>query len=167
MSVTPVAAVVVILGVAACAGIGFSCGPAPSPSSSLIWLNPTGSPFPVSHTFVSCAESGKNTAKLALAASNLGPGDGCTFSARLANVGDKALSITETMQESTPHGAPSFSSCFSFAVSSGPPSGTISAGGSYPYTFTIQMLSSATAHCLGVVGKVTLTFTGTVCGRSH
>jgi hypothetical protein len=163
MNVVPVAAVVIVLSVAACAGVGFACGPGPT-HSSLVWINPSGSRTPAPHTFITCSESGGNTANLALAAGNLGPGDGCVFGAKLANVGDKTLTITERVQKSTPHGAPPFSSCFSFSVSPGPSSGTIRAGSSYAYTFTIQMLTSATGICQGVTGKVVLTFTGTVCG---
>jgi len=167
MNLVAVAAVVIVLGVATGAGVGFSCGPGPT-HSVLVWLNPTGSRTPAAHTFITCAESGGNTANLALAAGKLGPGDGCAFGAKLANEGDQTLTILETMVTSTPHGSPPFSSCFGFSVSPGPATGTIHAGSSYPYTFTIQMLTSATASCLGVTGKVTLTFTGTVCGdRDH
>jgi hypothetical protein len=159
MRLASIGAVVAVLGLAAIAGVGFSgCGG--TSSAQLVWLHPTGSPVPAAHTFVRCTESGKNTPHLDLAATNLGPGDGCLFTASLANVGNRPLEITVATTESTPIGDPSFSTCFGYTLSSGPPSGKISGGGSYPYTVTIEMLGSAPSYCASVVGTVHTTFTG-------
>lgn len=159
MNLVGIVAIVAVLGVAGGAGVGFACGPPPTPVS-LVWLHPTGSAVPATHTWIGCSESGQNTAKLGLSARNLGPGDGCSFSAQLHNAGNDWLSISVVMLESTARGNPPFSSCFGFSLSSGPTNGKIAGGGSYPYTFVIELLSTSTASCRGAVGTVSLTFTG-------
>lgn len=160
MRLSSIAALVAVLGVATSAGIGFSCSGAPV-SAQLIWVNPTGTAFPAAHSYIRCSESGKNTANLALTASGLGPGDGCLFTATLANVGNQPLAISVVITESAPKGDPTFSTCFSFVLSGGPPSGSIPGGGGAPYTFTIGVLASAPSLCGGAVGIVQATFTGT------
>ena len=159
MRLTSLAAIVVVLGLAASAGIGFSdCGG--KTYSELIWINPSGTAFPASHTNIYCAEAGKNTPNLALTASDLGPGDGCLFGATLANIGNTPLSITVVQTESTPRGYPTFSTCFSFSYAGGPPSGRIPGGGGAPYTFTIEVLPSASSACARAVATVQMTFSG-------
>jgi len=160
MTLASVAAITVVLAVAGCAGVAFACCCGGS-SASLVWLNPSGSAFPVTHPGIGCAESGGNTAKLDLSATHLGPGDGCQFAAKLHNTGNQWLRISVVTKESTPRGAPAFSSCFGFTLSSGPSNGKIAGGASYPYTFTVELLSSATSACENVVGTVSVTFTGT------
>jgi hypothetical protein len=159
MRVGSVGAVSVVLVVVACAGVGFSCGG--HSTISLVWLNPTGTPVPAAHTFIRCSEFGQHTARLALSASNLGPGDGCQFAASLANLGDRSLKIFSVVEEWTPKGSPGFASCFSFSLSSGPPWEKLAAGGSYRYSFTLELLASATVACEKVVGLVDIEFTGT------
>ena len=152
-------AVVVVLGIATCAGVGFSdCGN--QGNQGLIWINPTGAAAPASHTYIRCSESGANTPNLALSAVHLLPGDSCEFGASLANVGNQPLRITVSMTESTPHGDPTFATCFSFSLSAGPASGQIAGGGSFPYAFTVQVLSTAPAVCGTATGTVSITFSG-------
>lgn len=173
MRTAVLAAAVAVLGIAAWAGIGYACGGGGGgggggSSASLVWIDPGGAGVPATHTFIACSESGGNTPNLALGASDLGPGDGCQFTASLANVGSEGLKIQQSAaQESTPHGAPAFSSCFSFTVTSGPGAGMIPGGGSVPYTFLVQLLSSATSACEKVVGTVVLTFTGSQACSNH
>lgn len=157
---------VVVLGVATWAGVAFACGPSPT-TPSLVWLHPTGTVAPASHVYVGCGETGANTATLGLTASNLGPGDACDFAATLDNNGQQGLTITTSLVESTPVGAPTFSTCFSLTVSSGPPSGWLPAGGTFLYTFTVGLLASAPSLCEKVSGKATVTFTGTVPCSDH
>lgn len=160
------AGIIVVLGIAAWGGVAFSCttGP-PPPSAALEWINPSGTVVPASHTYVKCSETGANTANLGLTASNLGPGDSCQFVATLFDSGTVALMISSVTSESTPAGDPTFSTCFSFALSAGPPSGRLAAGTGYPYTATIGMLSSAASICAHAAGTVRVTFSGTSpCG---
>jgi len=149
---------VVVLGVAAWAGVAFAdCG---GSSASLVWLSPRGAVVPSTHTYVQCRESGANTATLGLSASNLGPGDTCDFSASLFNNGQVGLSVNPTAVESTPPGAPPFATCFLMSVSAGPPAGWIPEGGTFPYTFAVGLLGSAPAQCEKVVGTAQITFHG-------
>lgn len=158
MRIVTTVALVVILGAAAWAGVAYSdCAPAPP---TLIWINPSDSATPSSHTYILCSYSGANTASLKVSASHLGTGDGCTFTASLFNTGSITLAIATVLATSTPPGAPLFSTCFGVTLSAGPPSGKLSGGGSYPYTLTLGVLSTAPNTCENVVGSVTITFTG-------
>jgi len=155
----PLAAAVVVLGVAAWAGVGFAgCGG--GGNADLVWLHPAGSGFPSTNPAIGCSETGGGTSKLGLTAWNLGPGDGCQFSASLHNTGDRWLRLGVQMHESTAHGDPTFASCFGFTLSSGPSSGKLAGGGSYPYTFTFDLLHSASKACENAVGTVSIQFTG-------
>lgn len=152
-------AVVVVLGVAAWAGVAFSgC---PTSPSGLVWLNPTATAFPSTHTYIGCTITGGNTATLTFKASTLAPGDGCTFAAKLSNTGSSSLVISPSLTETTPAGSPTFATCFSFVTSGGPAGGRLAGGSSSPYTFVLELLSSAGNSCEKVVGTVTETFTGT------
>lgn len=159
MKVFGVAALAVVLGVASWAGVAYAgCGH--QTPSSLVWLDVGGSRSPAAHTQIVCAETGQNTAHLGLSASWLGPGDGCGFSASLHNTGSQSLILHVSISESTGHGDPPFSKCYSFSLSAGPHGGKLNGGASYPYTFSVAVLSSATGSCLSATGLVALTFSG-------
>ena len=159
MKVLGVAALAVVLGIASWAGVAYAgCGH--QTPSSLVWLNVGGARSPAGHTQIVCTEAGQNTPHLGLSASLLGPGDGCVFSASLHNTGSQSLILHVTMYESTGHGNPPFSKCFSFSLSAGPHGGKLNGGASYPYTFTVSVLSSATGSCLSATGLVSLMFSG-------
>jgi hypothetical protein len=155
-----VSSLVVVLGLASWIGVAFSDCSGPT-NGSLVWIHPGGVPFPATERGVICSWSGANTPKLGLSASRLGPGEGCQFVASLHNTGRTDLRIFESTRESTPRGDPSFTTCFGFTLSAGPPHEGIEEGGSYPYTITIELLSSASSLCANAAGSVSLTFTGT------
>lgn len=159
MRTYPTVIAVIVLSVAALAGVAFSGGC--SSSANLIWTHPTAAATPAAHTYINCAVSGANTATLKISASTLSTGDGCTYTADLANTGNVELRIAPTVATSTPHGDPAFGSCFGYSLSAGPPQGKLQGGSSYPYTFTIGVLGNATNVCEGVTGSIVVTFTGT------
>ena len=159
MRLATVSATVIVLGIAGWATIAFAgCGG--NAPAALVWLSPAGAPIPATHTYVQCTESGANTQTLNLNARNLGPGDACQFSAKLHNTGSSTLRISDTIHDETGHGQPSFTTCFSFTLSAGPSGGRLAGGASFPYTFTVQFLSSAPHTCTTATGTVTIAFTG-------
>ncbi len=163
MRMYSVAALAIVLGIAAWAGVAFSdCGQ--SSPSGLVWLNPTASRSPAEHTYIGCTIAGRNTPTLTFSATDLAGGDGCDYAATLSNTGQNGLAITTVTTESTPRGDPTFASCFAFTLSSGPASGMLRGGSSFPYTFTLGIIAGASDACERTVGTVVVTFTGsTTC----
>jgi hypothetical protein len=121
----------------------------------LVWTTPT-SAVP-SHSPVTCT-LGRTTSTLTVVVTHLAPGQNCTFSAHLENVGEVPAKVNEAVSISHP------SNCALFQYSDNLPSSpelALEADHYYAYSGKIALSGSAGNACQGAAATIVVTLTGT------
>jgi hypothetical protein len=125
------------------------------PTVQIVWQNPSSAHS--SQTFATCAVA-LSPSDLTVTVHNLAPGTTCTFSAVLANVGQKAVTLTEVVSILEPHACPQFSYSDNVPHS---PARLLPSGNSYSFHGSISLNPSAGNHCQGAFATIVVTITGT------
>jgi hypothetical protein len=95
---------------------------------------------------------------LTVTVTHLAPGQSCTFSAKLANVGTTMVALTETVVLSHP------ARCALFTYHDNLPShpvATLASGHQFPFQGVVTLSPTATNACQGAVATFHVTITGT------
>lgn len=166
-SLAVVAAVVVMAGgtvaYAACGGGGGGNGcDAPGHQADgkcqqnpdLVWENPSGDAPSVPS--VSCSLT-LTSSTLSISASNLAPGENCTYHAVLANIGTGAASLGQTISSNNPASCPKFS--LTDNLPAHPPA--LAAHGTFNVHGALSLSPTATNVCHGAKASFQITITGT------
>lgn len=144
-------------GPSGCGKGGHSC----PPTVGIAWENPS-SAHP-SQPSASCTIS-LSSSLLTVVVHNLAPGTSCAFSALLANVGQKAVTLTESVSISEPPNCRQFA--YSDNLPHSPPRLLLS-GGTYAVHGSISLSAAAGNVCQGAHAVIVVTITGTessTCG---
>jgi hypothetical protein len=101
---------------------------------------------------------------LTVVVSHLAPGQSCTFSAQLTNVGTTKVALTELVLLSRPARCPQFTYHDNLPSSPVP---TLAPGRSFPYQGLVSLGSTAGNACQGAVATFHVTITGTAKSTCH
>jgi hypothetical protein len=153
-------ATILAIGVLAVSGLGFAAftaqatvnATATAGTLSVVWDNAAVQGDGQVYTLCSASIQGTN---LWFNASALAPGDWCMVFGNLSNTGNVGANVELNTVTST-----GFSNCFSWDQLSSS-SGTISAGGEFPFQATLGVLSTAGNSCEGATGTATTTLSVT------
>jgi len=138
-----------------CGKGGHSC----LPEVGIAWENPS-SAHP-SQPSASCSISLSPTT-LTVVVHNLAPGTSCAFSALLANVGQKAVTLTESVSILEPR------NCLRFLYSDNvphSPARLLPMGGTYGFQGSISLSSAAGNVCQAAHATITVVITGTEASK--
>jgi hypothetical protein len=149
-------ATILAIGVLAVSGLGFAAftasaavnANATAGTLSVVWDNAAVQGD--GQSYVACAAEIQGT-NLWFNASTLAPGDWCEVFGNLSNTGNVGANVGLSTSFSA-----GFDSCFTFEQLS-PSTGTIAAGGEFPFQATLGVQSSAGNSCEGASGTATTT----------
>jgi len=136
-----------------CGGSGHGGASCP-PSLEIMWKNPSG--VHPGAPFVAC-HLGLTSTELTISVGNLLPGTSCTFSAVLANVGQEAVTLSESVTISEPK------KCLKFLYSDNvphSPARTLPSGGTFSVQGSVGLSASAGNACQGAGASFLVVITG-------